>query len=371
MASVTADVRSMSMPIESSWVWSGPMSRSMAWGTLVVSPTMLVSDESTELAMATRPTRMSAVSPKNTSAAVRPRGRRGRRRTIQVTMGSSRNARIQARKNMDRMKKNGWTTMASSTATPSVTAMGIIISVQRTASRSWLEQLQGHAGTVAAPIATAGSAPDTLQCYPSADAKYSVQHEPTRTRRAATPMTGHDRAELTAELIASFERMRELTAQVHAPEFLSLDVTMQQAKALRIIQRTPGIRMSALAAGLGVGLSTVSGNVDRLAEMDLVVRHDDPADRRQVAVTLTERGREVMDRFQDLGARMMRDLLGVAQRSTRWSGCGSASAVWCVSWSSARRPTPRSRRPSPPDPPAPAVHASTDVRHARPLKGVP
>jgi DNA-binding MarR family transcriptional regulator len=118
-----------------------------------------------------------------------------------------------------------------------------------------------------------------------------------------------DRAQLAAELIVSFERMRELTAQVHAPEFLSLDVTMQQAKALRLIARTPGIRMSALAAGLGVGLSTVSGNVDRLAEMDLVVRHDDPADRRQVEVTLTDQGREVMDRFQDLGARMMQDLL--------------------------------------------------------------
>jgi DNA-binding MarR family transcriptional regulator len=122
-------------------------------------------------------------------------------------------------------------------------------------------------------------------------------------------MTEPRRDQLSAELIVSFERMRELTAQVHAPEFLSLDVTMQQAKALRLIQRTPGIRMSALAAGLGVGLSTVSGNVDRLAEMDLIVRHDDPVDRRQVAVTLTERGQEVMDRFQDLGARMMQELL--------------------------------------------------------------
>ena len=58
-----------------------------------------------------------------------------------------------------------------------------------------------------------------------------------------------------------------------------------------------------------MGLSTVSGNVDRLAEMDLIVRRDDPVDRRQVAVTLTERGQEVMDRFQDLGARMMQELL--------------------------------------------------------------
>jgi DNA-binding MarR family transcriptional regulator len=144
--------------------------------------------------------------------------------------------------------------------------------------------------------------------YSSADAKYSVQPNQRPVPRAGV-VTAPDRAQLSAELVLSFGRMRELTAHVHVPEFLTLDVTMQQAKALHLIQRTPGIRMSALAAGLGVGLSTVSGNVDRLAEMDLVVRHDDPADRRQVAVTLTDRGREVMGRFQDLGARMMHDLL--------------------------------------------------------------
>ena len=97
-------------------------------------------------------------------------------------------------------------------------------------------------------------------------------------------------ARVIAELIATFERMRELTAQVHVPEFLSLDVTMQQAKALHLVQCAPGIRMSALAARLGVGLSTVSGNVDRLTDMGLVSRHDDPADRRQVVVSLTDQG---------------------------------------------------------------------------------
>ncbi len=122
-------------------------------------------------------------------------------------------------------------------------------------------------------------------------------------------MTADERARLSAELIATFERMRELTAQVHAPAFLNLDVTMQQAKALRLIHRTPGIHMSALATGLGVGQSTVSGNVDRLAEMGLVARHEDPVDRRQVAVTLTDRGQEVVGQFQDLGAQLMGDLL--------------------------------------------------------------
>jgi DNA-binding MarR family transcriptional regulator len=116
-------------------------------------------------------------------------------------------------------------------------------------------------------------------------------------------------ARIVAELITTLERMRTLTAQVHVPEFLSLDVTMQQAKTLHLVQCDPGIRMSALAARLGVGLSTVSGSVDRLTDMGLVARRDDPADRRQVVISLTDQGHEVIERFQDLGAQLMRDLL--------------------------------------------------------------
>lgn len=122
-------------------------------------------------------------------------------------------------------------------------------------------------------------------------------------------MSDHTHDQMVTELISTFDRMRELTAQVHIPEFLSLDVTMQQAKALHLVQCAPGIRMSALASRLGVSLSTVSGNVDRLTEMGLLARHDDPADRRQVTISLTEQGQEVMERFQDLGAQLMRDLL--------------------------------------------------------------
>ena len=119
---------------------------------------------------------------------------------------------------------------------------------------------------------------------------------------------------IVADLVLVFDRMRELTAQVHVPAFLSLDVTMQQAKALHLVQCSPGIRMSALASRLGVGLSTVSGNIDRLAEMGLVARHDDPADRRQVVITLTDKGQEIVERFQDLGSQLMRDLLVSLER---------------------------------------------------------
>lgn len=84
---------------------------------------------------------------------------------------------------------------------------------------------------------------------------------------------------------------------------------MPQAKTLHLVATEGQIRMSVLATRLGVTLSTVSGLVDRLVEAHCVSRHDDPADRRQVVVTLTAEGQALIERFRDLNHRQLRGLL--------------------------------------------------------------
>ena len=86
-----------------------------------------------------------------------------------------------------------------------------------------------------------------------------------------------------------------------APEFLAVDVTMSQAKLLYLVTAQPGIVMSALAAQLGVSLSTVSGLVDRLVEHGHIERREDPADRRQQRVTVTAEGASVVERMREKG----------------------------------------------------------------------
>ncbi len=98
-------------------------------------------------------------------------------------------------------------------------------------------------------------------------------------------------------------------ADSHAPEFLEIAVTMPQAKLLYLLGSAGDMHMSALVARLGVSLSTVSGLVERLVEAGLASRRDDPADRRQVVVGLTAAGTALTDRFRELNARQMRDLL--------------------------------------------------------------
>jgi len=95
----------------------------------------------------------------------------------------------------------------------------------------------------------------------------------------------------------------------HAPEFLEIAVTMPQAKLLYLLSALGDLHMSDLVTRLGVSLSTVSGLVDRVVESGMAARHEDPADRRQVVVGLTAGGATFIDRFRELNARQMRELL--------------------------------------------------------------
>ena len=114
---------------------------------------------------------------------------------------------------------------------------------------------------------------------------------------------------MIARIVATFEAMMHSVASAHAPEFLEVGVTMSQAKLLYLVQAEPGMRMSELAARLGVSLSTVSGVVDRLVDQTFVDRRDDPADRRQVVLRITDAGASQLELLQELNAGQVHDLL--------------------------------------------------------------
>jgi DNA-binding MarR family transcriptional regulator len=96
----------------------------------------------------------------------------------------------------------------------------------------------------------------------------------------------------------------------HAPEFTEVGITMAQAKVLYVVMAAGELRMSELAARLGIGSSSASGLADRLVELGLLRRHDDIADRRQVVVTTTPEAEALLERFRELNQRQLRELLG-------------------------------------------------------------
>jgi DNA-binding MarR family transcriptional regulator len=126
---------------------------------------------------------------------------------------------------------------------------------------------------------------------------------------AKQPYEPGPRAELTERVLDGHDRLMHRFAEGHTPEFLEIAVTMPQAKVLYLVSAPDGLRMSTLAARLGVTLSTVSGLVDRLVESGLATRREDPADRRHVVVRTSAAGNALMERFREFNRRGLRALL--------------------------------------------------------------
>ena len=125
--------------------------------------------------------------------------------------------------------------------------------------------------------------------------------------------------------LEAFEAFQQRMMAVHAPAFTALDLTMAQAKLLYVVTVAGELTMSEIAQRLGVTVSTASGAVDHLVSVGFLSRADDPANRRQVRVSVTPYGLETLQQMRELGARQLRTLfelvsdayLAVIERATR------------------------------------------------------
>ena len=111
--------------------------------------------------------------------------------------------------------------------------------------------------------------------------------------------------------IEAFEAFEQRLMAVHAPEFASVDLTMAQAKLLYVVTASGDLSMSEIALRLGVTISTASGAVDHLVSIGLLNRIDDPANRRQVVVSVTPLGAETLEQLRELSSRQLRALFDV------------------------------------------------------------
>jgi DNA-binding MarR family transcriptional regulator len=122
-------------------------------------------------------------------------------------------------------------------------------------------------------------------------------------------LRARDRAETIERALAAFAVLMRHVASTHVPAFTETELTMAQAKAIYVAVAVGAVRMSDLAAQLGVTTSTASGLVDRLVDLDLLVRHADPDDRRHVLITTTEAARTHLEHLRELNQQQFRELL--------------------------------------------------------------
>jgi DNA-binding MarR family transcriptional regulator len=121
--------------------------------------------------------------------------------------------------------------------------------------------------------------------------------------------SGNGRDQLIERVLELHLEVSRLAHRCVPREWIETEVTMPQLKTLMLLYGMGHATMGELADSLGIGVSTVTGIVDRLVEHGLVVRAEDPRDRRVVVGRLTRSGHEVVDRVVVMARDRMRRIL--------------------------------------------------------------
>jgi MarR family transcriptional regulator, organic hydroperoxide resistance regulator len=111
---------------------------------------------------------------------------------------------------------------------------------------------------------------------------------------AAGPSPSVD-SEITWLLHRAAQRMRAATGEVAEKHGL----TMREYIVLSALDKTPGLTQGELGRALGLDKTTLMSQLDRLERTGLVVRHNDPRDRRLRIPVITDDGEALRAKVAD------------------------------------------------------------------------
>src|SRR5262252_6090729 len=117
------------------------------------------------------------------------------------------------------------------------------------------------------------------------------------------------RSALVDHIVAVQAHIADLLERDRALVWLDVDLTIQQLKAVFILVRAGSLTAGQIGRELRVGVSTVTGLVDRLAEQGLVSRGEDPRDRRATRVVPTDAARSLVEHLYAYRREAFRSLL--------------------------------------------------------------
>ena len=128
---------------------------------------------------------------------------------------------------------------------------------------------------------------------------------------AAGPERAVDRPAVAGALEACIRLLRTLHAQTSA-DWLAMDLTMGQLKALVAVVTAQPTTVGQLAEALGLGLPATSALAFSLVRLGLVERQQDDLDRRRVFLSLSAAGEELVANLRHGRRERLRALLAVA-----------------------------------------------------------
>lgn len=96
-------------------------------------------------------------------------------------------------------------------------------------------------------------------------------------------------------------RLARCMEGVGSADWMALDLSIGQLKALMLLAGQPDVTISEVAQRLNLGRPAASILVDRLVHLRFVQRTEDASDRRRTRVTLTAEGDELVSRLRQVG----------------------------------------------------------------------
>lgn len=97
----------------------------------------------------------------------------------------------------------------------------------------------------------------------------------------------------------------------------SIRLSPHQLRALHALEATPGANLTLLADRLDAGLPTVSRLCDRLEAAGLLLRDPAPHNRREIQLSLTAHGRDVLAEVAELRTRALTEVVQAMEPDDR------------------------------------------------------
>jgi DNA-binding MarR family transcriptional regulator len=102
----------------------------------------------------------------------------------------------------------------------------------------------------------------------------------------------------------------ELALRAQLDELLRpAGLTTSQYTALTVLEREPDLTSAQLARSSFVTPQSMADTVSSLESQGVITRRRDPADRRRLVLSLTARGRRLLDRYRPKVAALDKDML--------------------------------------------------------------
>jgi len=114
---------------------------------------------------------------------------------------------------------------------------------------------------------------------------------------------------LTRRIIELHRRVNRAIRERTLDSWVRLDLTVPQLKSLFYISRHGRVNPSGLASGIHVTPANVTGIVERLVEQGLLTRTADADDRRVAWLTVTDKGKTLINDLREGRAQEMRRIL--------------------------------------------------------------